>query len=55
MDTVLDDGSGTPLMLTGTLLDMPGFTVDPTTGRSSGGSSITVSYLGSIWVFEKQY
>ena len=55
MDTVLDDGSGTPLMLTGTLLDMPGFTVDPTTGGSSGGSSITVSYLGSIWVFEKHY
>jgi len=53
MDTVLDDGSGTPFMLTGTFLDMPGFTVDPTTGQYSGGSSITVSYLGSEWVFEK--
>ncbi len=54
MDTELDDGSGTPFMLTGTFLDMPGFTNTDEFGRYRGGSSITVLHLGSIWVFEKQ-
>lgn len=54
MDTVLQDGSETPLVWTGTFVDMPGFVSTDEFWRHRGGSSITVSYLGSVLVFESQ-
>jgi len=55
MDTVLEDPiTGMPLgplMLTATLTDSPGETIDPVTGRSHG-SLLEFSYLGSVWVFD---
>ena len=54
MDLVLQDGSNTPLVLTDTLTDMPGFTSTDQFFRDRGGSSITFSYLGSDFLFERQ-
>ena len=54
MNTVLQDGSNTPLVLTGTLTDKPGFTNTDQFFRDRGGSSITFSYLGSDFLFERQ-
>ena len=54
MDTVLQDGSSTPLVLTGTLTDIRGFTSTDQFGRARGGSSLAVSYLGSDFLFERQ-
>lgn len=52
LDMVTNDGTQTPLVLAATLIDSPGYTVDQYF-RSRGGSSIEISYLGSVWLFEK--
>ena len=54
MDTILQDGSNTPLMLTGTLTDKPGFISTDQFGRNIGGSSLEFSYLGSDFLFGRQ-
>ena len=51
--TVLQDPP-LPLLLTGTLTDNPGFASIDALFRYRGGSSITVSFLGSAFVFERQ-
>ena len=53
MDTVLQDGSNTPLILAVTFTDMPGYTSRDAFFRTRGGSTMEVQYLGSTWVFEK--
>jgi hypothetical protein len=55
MDTTLQDGTGTPLPLTGLFTDLPGYSTTDGYFRSRGGSTIEVSYLGSTWIFEKQF
>ncbi len=54
MNTVLEDGLGTPLVLTGTFVDIPGFTSMDDSHRYRGGSTITLTYQGAVLVFEKQ-
>ena len=54
MDLVLQDGSSTPLVLTATLTDIPGYTSTDQYFRDRGGSSIEFSYLGSDFLFERQ-
>lgn len=54
MNTVLQDGFNTPLVLTGTLVDIPGFTSVDQFFRDRGGSTITLTYQGAVLVFEKQ-
>ena len=54
MDTVLQDGSNTPLVLAATLTDIPGYTSTDQYFRHRGGSSIELSYLGSDFLFERQ-
>lgn len=47
--------SGGTLDLVGTLVDVPGYTSIDEHFRTRGGSTLTVSYLGSVWVFEWEY
>jgi hypothetical protein len=53
MNTVLQDGLDTPLPLTGTFTDIPGYTHVDVYFRTRGSSTIEVLYLGSTWIFEK--
>ncbi len=47
-------GSNTPFVLAATLTDTPGYSSRDTFGRNRGGSTLTFSYLGSDFVFERQ-
>jgi len=54
MDMVMQDGSNTALMLVGTLTDMPGYTSVDELFRRRGGSTLEVTYMGSVLLFENQ-
>jgi hypothetical protein len=43
------------LDLTATFTDKPGYASVDALGRHRGGSTITLSYRGVVWVFEKQH
>ncbi len=51
-----DDGSNTPLMITRTFRDNPGFTSVDGFGRSRGGSSLSfLTGAGREFLYEKQW
>jgi hypothetical protein len=53
MDLV--DSSNTQLTLTASVVEKPGYTSTDALGRQRGGSTLTYTYRGAQWVFEKQH
>lgn len=53
MDMIIQDGTDTPLALTGLYGDDPGYTSIDEYGRARGGSSILITYMGAVWIFER--
>ncbi|MDX1744484.1 MAG: hypothetical protein R3324_00985 [Halobacteriales archaeon] len=55
LDLVVEDGSGTQLTLAGDLTDTPGYVMVDGYGRARGGSTVVITYLGSVWRFERSF
>jgi hypothetical protein len=53
MDLV--DSGNNPLTLTATVFEKPGYTSTDALGRHRGGSTLTFTYRGVQWVFDKEY
>ena len=54
LDLQFEDGDDNPVAIAATLTDIEGYTHLDAQGRLRGGSTVTFSWQGVTWVFERQ-